>query len=629
MPTLLETLGIAALFERSRDVLVVIDAQTDEVLAANRVASELLEYPPQDLLSLGFQELFAEEARAAAREARGQFAAPGGAPPHLPAALMRADGTSFPCEWFGWPAQAEDRRDVLVLSFRDLSEQRRAIEEIHLRNVAIASVSSGVTIADARLPDLPLIYVNEGFERITGYKAREAVGRSCRFLQGTDRDQPGLDILRRALREGEACEVRLRNHRKDGERFWNELHISPVRDEHGELTHFVGIQIDVTDRVESRLRLEESEERYRTLAESIEDLIARTATDGTIQFLSPSFRRHTGWDASEWVGRSFLELVHPDDREGFAETLAAVGGEALSRRHSFRLQARDGTTVWMEATSTLVVEHDRPTRVVSVIRDITLRRKAEDDIRVALEREKELNLIKTGFIRMVSHEFRTPMTGIGASTAFLSQYGEKLPAEKRERHFRNIERSLARMNQLLDDVLFVSRSESGRVPFKTEPVDLASFSEQLVDEMLGAHPERRIDLATELPPDPVFELDPNLLHHVIQNLLGNALKYSAPDSPVAMVVRHEAAGDTLTWTVSDRGIGIPEADQVHLFEPFRRAGNVSTVRGTGLGLYIAKRSAELHGGTISFSSSIGVGSHFTLHLPAHRPSSSPSPSTHA
>lgn len=616
MPSLLDHLGLNVLFARSRDLLLLLEERTTTVLAANPSACELLQYECEDLVGRPLWRLFPESGRESGRANLKRFRAEDENPPHVEAPLLRKDGSSFPTDWFAWSIDYEGQT-YLVAQFRDLSAQRRTIEEIRLRNVAIASVRSGVTIADARLPDFPLIYVNRGFEKITGYTADEAMGRSCRFLQGTDRDQPGLEILRKALAEGQPCEVRLRNQRKNGEEFWNELHISPVYDETHTLTHFVGILIDVTDRVISRLRLEESEERYRMLAESMEDLMVRTARDGKIEFLSPSCRRHLGGEPQEWIGSNFGDLVHPEDRQHFLAVLGQMAPEDPARHHSFRLRRSDGSELWMEATTSLISEHDREACLVSVIRDISLRKEAEEGIRKALDRERELNLIKTGFIRMVSHEFRTPMTGIGASNAFLSQYGEKIEPEKRQRHFRNIERSLARMNQLLDDVLFVSSSEIGRIPFVVEPVDVSAFCDQLIEELLAAYAHRQVDLKTTLPRGARFALDPNLLHHIMQNLLINALKYSPTGEAVLISVEHMVEEGWLRWTVTDHGIGIPPNDRERLFEPFQRAENVSTVSGTGLGLYIAKHSAELHGGRIEFQSTLGKGTQFTLFLPAH------------
>ncbi len=125
-----------------------------------------------------------------------------------------------------------------------------------LLEAAVASSTNGIVIADATRPDLPLLYVNAAFEAMTGYTAAEAIGSNCRFLQGGQRDQAALDTLRTALKAGAPCHVLLHNYRKDGTPFWNELHIAPIRDADGRLTHYVGVQTNVTERVENEARLQ-------------------------------------------------------------------------------------------------------------------------------------------------------------------------------------------------------------------------------------------------------------------------------------------------------------------------------------------------------------------------------------
>ncbi|MFP4283808.1 MAG: PAS domain S-box protein [Opitutales bacterium] len=613
MDAILEELGLTDYFARCPDILLAVEMD-GTVLAANEAAAEILERERACFPGLDVFQLIAPADRPAARRTWRELDRQAENDTSLHAHLVRTDGSNVPVEWFAWSAGGREPA-IRVMRFRDLSGEQRATEEIRLRNVAIDSLTSGVTIADAQLPDIPLIYVNKGFEQITGYKAREAVGRSCRFLQNDDRRQPALDILRAALRAGEACTVRLRNYRKNGEPFWNELHLSPVYDRAGVLTHFVGVQIDVTDRVESRLRLEESEERYRTLAENTEDIICRLSPGGIIQYASPSITRHLGWEPQAWHHQPFEQLVYPEDRDGYRRETTALAPGRESCKHRFRLRTAGGESIWVEAASTLVATEGLEANIVSVVRDITLQRKAEEEIRIALARERELNLIKSRFIRMVSHEFRTPLTGISASTAFLRDYSTDLPPAKRARHFDNIARSIKRMNQLLDDVLFVSRDESGRLPFNPEPVDVPAYCESLIDEMLAAYPGRRIELDCRLGEARTLALDPNLLHHILQNLLTNALKYSPEDQPVEFSVEREEPSGTLLWAVMDHGIGIPEAEQAQLFQPFERLSNVGNQRGTGLGLHIASRSAQLHGGTITFSSTPGGGSRFVLHIP--------------
>ncbi len=142
---------------------------------------------------------------------------------------------------------------------------------VDLLEKAIQASSEGFVIADARAADNPLIYVNPGFERLTGYGSDEVLNRNCRFLQGDDVNQPGLEILRKAIRDGESCLVKLRNYRKDGSLFWNELSLSPVHDEAGAVTHFIGVQKDITARVIAESELQESRRRLKQAMASIEE----------------------------------------------------------------------------------------------------------------------------------------------------------------------------------------------------------------------------------------------------------------------------------------------------------------------------------------------------------------------
>ena len=148
---------------------------------------------------------------------------------------------------------------------QEIRERQQKEEELRLSNQAIAASSDGIVIADARKPDMPITYVNPAFERLTGYETQEVIGLNCRFLQGKDTDQPGLDELREAIREGRGCKVILSNYRKDGTLFWNELSISPIYDADGNLTHFVGIQSNITERKVAQEALHYQQEQTENL----------------------------------------------------------------------------------------------------------------------------------------------------------------------------------------------------------------------------------------------------------------------------------------------------------------------------------------------------------------------------
>ena len=166
------------------------------------------------------------------------------------------------------------------------------------------------------MPDNPLIYVNPAFEEISGYTADEVMGRNCRFLQADDRDQPALEELREALTEERECKVVLRNYRKDGTPFWNELYVSPVHDEEGRLTNFVGVQNDITERRGIEEILRESEERFRATFEHAAIGAAQVGIDGRWLRVNRRLSEIVGYEREELLQRTFQDITHPDDLEG-------------------------------------------------------------------------------------------------------------------------------------------------------------------------------------------------------------------------------------------------------------------------------------------------------------------------
>ncbi len=259
---------------------------------------------------------------------------------------------------------------------------------------AVRSSADGILITDAKAPDNPIVFVNPAFERMTGYAAGEVVGRNCRFLQGEDRDQPALDELRGALREGRECQVVLRNYRKSGEPFWNELSISPVRDERGDLVNFVGVQSDVTERKRVEEELEESEDRLRLAAEATGlgtfDFYPKTGEFRWDDRCKALFGLSPGAEVSY---ETFLAGLHPEDREHVdrlvrrALDAASSGGYDVEYR---TVGLEDGVERWVAARGrTLFDEKGRPERFVGTVLDITARKRAERERDLAFRRERE------------------------------------------------------------------------------------------------------------------------------------------------------------------------------------------------------------------------------------------------
>lgn len=244
---------------------------------------------------------------------------------------------------------------------------------------------------------------------------------------------------------------------------------------------------------------------------------------------------------------------------------------------------------------------------------LLVQKKAQDALIQALDKEKELNELKSRFVSMASHEFRTPLASILALTETLSAYRHKLPDEQIERRLGKIQEQVGHLKDIMEDVLLLARMQARRVEFNPVILNLDALCRSVLDEFRSqptvTHP---IDYVCDEALQEV-RLDRKLMRQVISNLVSNAIKYSSADK--AIVVRLERNTPMLILTVHDEGIGIPETDLEHLFEPFHRASNVRAISGTGLGLVIVKESVELHGGTITVESEVGKGTTFTIRIP--------------
>ncbi len=258
--------------------------------------------------------------------------------------------------------------------------------------------------------------------------------------------------------------------------------------------------------------------------------------------------------------------------------------------------------------------------------EVEERKRAEAELAGMLDTEKELNQLKSRFVSIISHEFRTPLGIIMSAADILRKYTDRLAPERRTEHLQEIHDATRHMAGMMEQVLLLGRAESGRLVFSAVPLDLAAFCQKLVDQQISASRGRCPIVFTPAKLKNSAHGDEGLLRHIFSNLLSNAVKYSPEGSPVEFAV--ERASDEALFIVRDRGIGVPEEEAARLFTAFYRCTNVSEIPGTGLGLLIVKRCVELHGGSIAFESMEGGGTTFTVRLPLFRelePQSMPPP----
>lgn len=246
--------------------------------------------------------------------------------------------------------------------------------------------------------------------------------------------------------------------------------------------------------------------------------------------------------------------------------------------------------------------------------EVRVRKQAEEDARKALEKERELNELKSRFVSIASHEFRTPLSTILSSISLVEQYNEKRESDKINKHTQRVRSSVNHLTAILNDFLSLGKLEEGKVDVKLEPVDLTNLCADIKEEIkvqLKAGQEIIVDCSTGNKP--VYS-DQRILRNILFNMLSNAIKYSETGKKIHLAMKHSGTGFQIT--IRDEGIGIPEEDKRHLFDRFFRASNASNIPGTGLGLNIVKRYVDLLGGSISFKSEYSKGTTFTIDIPA-------------
>ncbi len=367
-------------------------------------------------------------------------------------------------------------------------------------------------------------------------------------------------------------------------------------------------------RAEERLRLLESvvvnanDAILITEAEPIEN------TGPRILYVNEAFTRTTGYSLEDVLGKTPRILQGPRTDRATLEKIRTALKAWQPVRVELLNYRKDGSEFWEELNIAPVADETGwYTHWISVQREITERKQAEEEILKALETEKELNELKSRFVSMVSHEFRTPMATILSSAELLEYYGHKSTETEKSDFFQQIRIAIQRMAQLLNDVLVTNKAEAGKLEFQPQPLELEKFCRDLVKELqFNTGDRHRISFVSQCPCTNAC-MDEKLLRHIFTNLLSNAIKYSPGGGTIYFEVtcRNEAA----IFQVTDEGIGIPPEDQKRLFEPFHRAKNVSNIPGTGLGLSIVKRLVELHEGRILVASQAGLGTTFTVTLP--------------
>ncbi|MEP6984192.1 MAG: PAS domain-containing sensor histidine kinase, partial [Chloroflexota bacterium] len=501
----------------------------------------------------------------------------------------------------------------LVGITRDISERKQREQRLRFDAGIQASISDAVIATDLQFC---IQSWNKAAEKIYGWNAVDTVGKKVNDILQTqyESDAERVQIVDALLEEGH-WQGEFTQLKKDGTKVYIQSSTSVFKDENGVSVGVVSVNRDVTERRKAQETLRLSEERYRLLAENITDIISRVSPEGVYIDVSSSSKTVFGYAPEEMIGKDGSDFIHPDD----VDIVLQKRQESLRRRIEFpltyRFRHRDGHYIWLEVARKFILseETNKVKEIVTSSRDITVRKRAEEALKNALEKEKELSELKSRFVSMASHEFRTPLATILATSETLSAYRSKLGENQIQDKLNKISHQVSYLKAIIEDTLQVARLQDPKAKFEPVDLDLDAVCRSVIDEF-----ESRPDVMQQFVytcDDKLQQVrvDRKLIRQMINNLLSNAVKYSAPNSVIYITLKRTHS--ELVLKVQDHGIGIPEADLKHLFEPFHRAANVGTISGTGLGLVIAKESVELHGGLMSVETKVDVGTTFTIMIP--------------
>ncbi len=376
---------------------------------------------------------------------------------------------------------------------------------------------------------------------------------------------------------------------------------------------------ELLDQLENRVKqrteeLSNTENLYLTTVNSFNDWVYVIDMDFNLVFLNQSlqnFFKNNGYQ-NGFIGRKLNKVFDFLKEETIKEIETAfITSEEIKSDAEY---SAFGKNYYVQQIISPIIQEGKVIRIVVTVHDFTETKKAEEEIRKNLNKEKELNQLKSQFISTVSHEFRTPLAGILSSVQLLKRYGDKWDNDKKEKIYKQIFDAVYHTKSLLDDVSLINKEQSNKLYFKPDFIDLKPLINQIIEENLNIfgidfHVNTTFNLSSE-----TYYLDEVMIRHIFSNLLSNALKYSSENKDI-MVSITEENNEKIKIIVEDQGIGIPDEDLKYLFEPFHRASNVENIKGTGFGMSIVKRFVDLHQGEIIIESTINKGTKITVILP--------------
>jgi PAS domain S-box-containing protein len=543
----------------------------------------------------------------------------------------RSDGTT---DWVKWELQPWGKNSGEiggVILFTEVITKRKEAEQtlalahrrllFHIENSPLGYIEFD--------PDFQVKTLSKRAEEIFGWQEADFKASTITYhklMHGSDRRR-GLAMISDLLSGSVSrSHTQFRFIAKDGKTIWCDCFNSVLRNDDGKIISLMSLVHDISEQKNVEAILRAYNDRYEAVSKATNDAIWDWDIEKDHEVWNHGIESIFGYHtrAIQSTRSWWKEKIHPADFDRVnLEIKNAFAGKARNWDSRYQYLCADGTYKYIHDRAFIIYHDGKPERMIGAMQDVTelvqyqreLETKVElrtEELKKALAVEKELVDMKSNFVTVASHEFRTPLSTIYMATGFIKKFKEKMTGEQIDEKLITIEKQVANMTYLLDDVLFVGKAESGKIELRKElltPETLRNIAFEAMGSKPAHHRLKFVSACTLTE----IETDERLMRNIIINLVTNAVKFSPTSDEVIMNVH--CTDRELILAVTDTGIGIPEEDQARLFTSFYRAKNAGAIEGTGLGLTIIKKASELLGGDVKIKSQLGVGTEVIVSLP--------------
>ncbi len=591
------------------DALIVLDAD-GKMLTVNPSTWELLGYTENELLGQPIYKILSDE-MLIFKGPRLQKLMQLESMRELETDLKTKDGVLIPVlSSITILKDKKGKLEGILFSAKDITERKKMEEQLRKFSRAIEQSSSIVQITDR---DGKIEYINPRFTQVTGYREEEVVGKNPRVLKSGEMSQEQYQNLWDTILAGNNWRGEFHNKKKNGELFWESATISPIRDAKNNITHFLAVKDDITEKKQFEHAISESEARKHAMFEASLDCIITMDHRGKIVEFNPAAEKTFGYNRDEIIDQDMAHTILPEtSRELFQKELTkymATGkGDILGKRIEIKAMRAGGYEFPAELVVVRIPLEDE-IMFTTYLRDITQRKKAEDDLKRALA-------VKDEITSTVSHELRTPLSITKQALTVLSTEVAGPMNDKQKEIMTTANNNINRLTLLINDILDVAKHEAGKFTLNTEKVNIVQVIEELCKGWaLKAH-TKNIQLHMQYSsPIIMMHVDRLRFSQILSNFISNAVKFT-PEHKDIFILGQENQ-ESVVFSVRDTGPGIAKEDISKLFQKFQQLNRTHGpgVRGTGLGLNITKFLIELHGGSVQVESELGKGTTFSFELP--------------